>query len=275
MELRGVAYLNGTRSGDIDLELFDDASLFDHDDSVGHKCGLLYIVRNKKGGKRIFQTDALDLQLKLHLGGVIQRPERLVHQEKLRLIGQHHSDLEAFLHAAGQLLGIEVGKAVQLHQLQILLHQRRPVLLGHTAKLQREVQIVLHTLPAEHRLCLKHDAALSGGPLDLAAIELTRAGRRLDQSRNNVHQCCLAAAAPANDGHQLTVLNGQVDVVQRPHRSAADRAEVDADVLDLQPAAAIRMSRRCALQFFLVHGIHPTLIFPIPRRCARLPPRMS
>ena len=46
----------------------------------------------------------------------IERAERLVHQQDARAVGQRARDRDALLHAAGQLLGIEVLVAREMHQ---------------------------------------------------------------------------------------------------------------------------------------------------------------
>ena len=49
----------------------------------------------------------------------VERGERLVHQQHLRLVGQHAGDLDALLHAAGELGRMLVLLAVEADQLEV------------------------------------------------------------------------------------------------------------------------------------------------------------
>ena len=54
----------------------------------------------------------------LHVGARlrVERAERLVHQQELRLHGVGARDREPLPHAAGQMLGIGIGEIRQAHQ---------------------------------------------------------------------------------------------------------------------------------------------------------------
>ena len=77
-------------------------------------------------------------QLALHGGAGmrVERGERLVHQQHLRLVGQHARDLDALLHAAGQLGGMLVLLALQADELEIALCALAPLRRG-TPRMRR------------------------------------------------------------------------------------------------------------------------------------------
>ena len=61
-------------------------------------------------------------------GHLVERPERLVHQQQLRVEGQRPGDRHPLLHAARQLPGMLVGEALELDQ---------PEQLGRAARAAR------------------------------------------------------------------------------------------------------------------------------------------
>ena len=73
---------------------------------------------------RVSCADAGQLALHGGAGLGVQRGERLVHQQHLRLVGQHARDLDALLHAAGQLGRILVLLAAQPDELEIAPRRR-------------------------------------------------------------------------------------------------------------------------------------------------------
>ncbi len=62
-----------------------------------------------------FSQDLKQFILQLHLGESVQRAKRLVQEQHSWLIGQRPGQGHALRHAAGELVGIGVLKAVQFH----------------------------------------------------------------------------------------------------------------------------------------------------------------
>ncbi len=58
--------------------------------------------------------------LQMDAGQGIQRAERFVHQQHVRLLRQCPGNGHPLLHAAGQLAGVFVGRMPQLHQRKVL-----------------------------------------------------------------------------------------------------------------------------------------------------------
>ena len=56
--------------------------------------------------------------LKLLAGERVERAERLVHQERAGVVGEHARDRDALLHAAGELARIAVGETFETDQLE-------------------------------------------------------------------------------------------------------------------------------------------------------------
>ena len=93
-----------------------DPSLVHHHDAVGHLQGFLLIVGDEHAGARylVVQPSQPPAQLLPHLG--VERAERLVEQQHLRLHGQRAGQRNALPLAAGELGRIPVGQPVELHQ---------------------------------------------------------------------------------------------------------------------------------------------------------------
>src|SRR3954462_15855549 len=90
----------------------------------------------------------------------IECAERLVHQQNLRMVSQRSSQRYALLHAAGQLLGIEILVALEPDHFD-----QGPALCfrlgGAHALLARAIHhIAKHGLPRKQREFLKYRAAI-------------------------------------------------------------------------------------------------------------------
>src|SRR3546814_2393008 len=91
-------------------------------------------------------------------GDLVERPERLVHQEEIGLEAERAGDRDAWLHAARELPGKLLLEAAEVHQLQVA---RRPVaaLRGSEAHdLQRQHDVALDRAPGIERRRLEHVA---------------------------------------------------------------------------------------------------------------------
>ena len=99
-------------------------------------------------------------QLLAHLG--IERAERLVEQQHLRLDRQRARQRDALALAAGQAAGITIGQPVELHQLQERVNPvanlltRRPRLTRLDAQAERDV--LEHRHVPEQRVMLEDEA---------------------------------------------------------------------------------------------------------------------
>ena len=159
-------------------------------------------------------------QLLAHLG--VERAERLVEQQHLRLDRERPREGDALALAARQLRGVAVGQPVELDELQELRHARADLVLGEAPRArphaQAEGDVLEHRHVAEERVVLEHeaDAALShvahGRVLareqHLAAVGPLEPGDDPQQAR-------LARARGAEERHQLARRDVQAHVVHR------------------------------------------------------------
>ena len=118
-------------------------------------------------------------------GLLVERGERLVHQQDLGLGGERAGDGDALAHAAGEFAGIAVlepGEPDQRDEMPARSSSARG--LADAGDLQREGDVVDHGAPREGRFLLEHHAdrgvrpahGFAGHPD--AAADSRRAGRR-------------------------------------------------------------------------------------------------
>src|SRR5262249_15237577 len=113
---------------------------------------------------------------------------------------------------------------------------------GHAAVLERELHVLerggawqeVEPLEDEADEPVAHDRAPVVGPIaDVEAAERVRAARGAIETAEDVHERRLAAARRPHDGHDLAVLDLEIDVAQRAHDPGArdvvlgDAAELD------------------------------------------------
>jgi len=88
------------------------------DDAVRHHHSLVDVVRNKDNRLLRLLPDAQDLALHRAPGQCVERRERFVHQQYLRVDGERAGDFEALAHAAREFARIMAREAVELYQPQ-------------------------------------------------------------------------------------------------------------------------------------------------------------
>ena len=91
-----------------------------HDDPVGQEHRLGDRVGHEHDGGAGLGADAEQLGLHALAGHLVERAERLVHEQQPRALGERAGDRDALLHAAGELVGVvlrEVGEPDELEQL--------------------------------------------------------------------------------------------------------------------------------------------------------------
>ena len=149
----GCSKISAGRADLLDLALAHD------DDAVGDLEGLLLVVRHEHAGDVDLVVQAAEplAQLLAHLG--VERAERLVEQQHLRLGRERARERDALALAARELRRHRVLVALELHQAQ-QLHARgrgsRPSGRLRTRRPKRDV--VEHRHVPEERVVLEHEA---------------------------------------------------------------------------------------------------------------------
>ena len=190
--------------------------------------------------------DREQLVLQARAGQRVERAERLVHQQHLRLHRQRAGDADALLHAAGDLARALVRRRRQADQRERRVGARLQLgaALGRAEHaLDAEVDVLEAGQPRQQRMVLEHDGALRAGPGDLAVGAQQHAVRRPGQPGDQVQQGRLAAARVADQRDELALRDAQVDVAQRLE-AALRRLEGLLDVGDVDELGRRSTGRR-------------------------------
>ena len=115
-----------------DIELLDLAAV-KHRDAIRHRERLGLVVGDVDHGHAEPLVQPPDLELHLLAQLLVQRPERLVHQDQLRLEHQRAGHRDALLLAAGELRRPPLAEAAELHHVQRALDALGDVGCGHAA----------------------------------------------------------------------------------------------------------------------------------------------
>ena len=214
----GRRFVERTRRADL-----RDAGLMHHHDDVGHGQGLGLVVRDVDDGGADGAMDALDLDLHLLAQLLVQRAERLIHQQQARPRNQRARHRHALLLAARELARIALRKMRELHQREHLGDARmRRFARELRAHAQREADIVRHRHVRKQRVGLEHhaDIALVRRHVgDRALVEQDVAGIGSDEAGDQIERGGLARSARAQQRHECAGRHVERDAVDRLHRT--------------------------------------------------------
>ena len=208
-------------------DLLDPAVVHDRD-PVGDGHRLLLVVRDQDGRDvdLVVQPAQPLAQLGAHLG--VERAERLVEQQHLRLDRERAGERHALALAAGELVGVALLVAGEPDDLEQLVDARGDPVLRLLADLHPERDVVAHGHVLERGVVLEHEAdpaPLRRHPGGVVAADHDRAGVRLLQPRDDAQQRGLAGAARAQQRRERAV--GDLE------RHAVERDEVAERLADL------------------------------------------
>ena len=141
-----------------DLLVQDAAGARPHQhDAVGEAHGLADVVRDEDDGLARRAPDALDLALQDLPRLRVERRERLVHEQHGGIGRQRARDGAALAHPAGELVGVAILEAPEVHEAQELLAPRGPRARRQALELERELDVVAQGEPREERRVLEDD----------------------------------------------------------------------------------------------------------------------
>ena len=209
----GESIRRGRRIGH--RELVDDPAraAAEHDHPVAEPDRLAHVVRDEQHGEPALGADPVQLVVQQVAGHRVERAERLVHQQDLRVLGQRPGQRDPLPHAARQLVRPLVGEAAQVHQVQQVGGAAPPLGLGHPARAQRQLHVPGRGQPREQGRLLEHerDPLAAGGDL---------AGGGGVEPGHQVQQRALAAAGRADQADELA--GGHRPATAGPGRAAPD-----------------------------------------------------
>ena len=188
------------------------------------------------------------LQLALHVGaGVrVERGERLVHQQHLRLVGEHARDLDALLHAAGQLGRDACGpgpSARPARDSAAPVARARRAARRACAGRTRRCPAPTASGSSESSPWKTTPRSAAGPAIGLPAIADVARARRLE-ARHHVEHGGLAAAAGAQQAEELAGLDVEREVADGNVIAALHRAIDLADLRELNERHGPALPRR-------------------------------
>src|SRR5262249_14593993 len=119
------------------VELHDPPAL-DDSDAIRHGERLALIMRHIDGGHAELLMEAAELDLHMLAQLLVERGERLVHEEDARLEDDGSGERDALTLAARQLLDAARAIAAKLHRLERRLDAARDLRFGYAAETQRK-----------------------------------------------------------------------------------------------------------------------------------------
>ena len=211
-----------------------------HDDARREEDRLGDRVGDEDDGRAAGLPDPQELEVEPLARHLVERAERLVHQQELRVERERPGDRDAHLHPARELPGMVVLEAGELDEVDHL-----PDALGAAAavpagELERERDVLRHGPPVvEHGLLEDHPVVaveprlVRGLPADVH-----RALRRLDEVGDHAEQRRLAAAGRPDQGDELARLELEVDLLQRGRAALLERLR-EPPIVTAAPALAL------------------------------------
>ena len=214
-ERRGGMVVDGARG--IALH---EAPVVDDRDAVRHGQRLALVVGDVDGGhaELLVQVPELDLHVVTEL--LVERRQRLVHEQDPGLEDDGPSQRHPLLLTAGELVDAPLGEPVELHGRERTLHPLAHVALRHPPHPQGEGDVPGHRHVRKQRVVLEHHAhvpPVRRHPDDLPITEADAAVVGAGEPRQHHQQGGLAGAGGSEQGDELPAADLQVDIVEGMH----------------------------------------------------------
>ena len=195
-----------------------EAAVVDDGDLIRDLHGLVLVVRDEDRRDMHDVVELAEPFPELGTNTSVERTERLVEQEHLRLGRERAGEAHSLALTAGELRRIAVPEALELHEVQELVDALGDLRLRPLAHLQPERDVVPDRHVLEGGVVLEHEADVSllrrersrvlAGEQDLALIGGLEPGDDPEQRR-------LSRAARAEERGQRARLDVERDVVER------------------------------------------------------------
>src|SRR4029077_8775586 len=187
------------------LHVFHDSPrMRTHDeDTVSQVNRLFHVMRNKQNCTRGFVPDLQQKLLHVTTGLGVKRAEGFVHQDHGRAQGQGAGDGHALLHAAGESLGVDIGKFGQANRVQETVDRLFALRLGDAVDFHTVSDVIGDREPGKRSVFLKNHASVFSGMSDGLAVDQYLAAGWLVQAGDHAQQRGLATAGRAKQHAEL------------------------------------------------------------------------
>src|SRR5438093_1752457 len=220
-----------------------DAPVVHDDDAVSDLEGLLLVMRDEHTGhvQLVVEPPEPLAELLAHPG--VERSERLVEEEHLRLGGERACERDALALAAGKLRRPRALVPLELDQSQQLPHALADARPRHLPHAQPEGHVLEHAEMPEERVVLEDEAhvALGHGRVGHVLVVVAdgaRVGRF--EAGDDAQQRRFPRAGGAEEGQQSAARDLEADLAERDERAEALRHPLDRDAHGSPPWAASR-----------------------------------
>ena len=209
----------GPRERHNDL-LADQARPPRHDeDAVRQKDRLVDVMRHEQHGLLGMLPDRKQQLLHGVARLAVERPERLVHQQHFRIVGQRAGDRHALLHAARKLRRIVIAEGRETDLIEVEIDDLAALRRRHALALRTVFDILADGQPRKQRIGLEHHAAIGARLADGPSAHLDRAAGAVLQAGDQIEQARLATARGADDDTEFLLLDIERQVGKRKHRT--------------------------------------------------------
>ncbi len=194
------------------------APMVHDDEAVRHRERLTLVMGHVDERDPHLALDPLELELHGLSELEVQRPERLVEQQRPRPVHQGAGQRHALLLTTRQLPWAALLAALELDQAQHLVDPRidQPLLELPAAEPERDV--VEHRHVWEERIALEDQvdvAPVRRDPHDVVAVQQDPTRRRRLEARDHAQRRRLATAGRPEQREELTAVDPQVDALDR------------------------------------------------------------
>src|SRR5262249_38806403 len=192
----------------------------EHADTIAHHQCLILVMGHVNDRYPQALVQMLDLQLHLLPQLLVQRTQRLIHEEELGLEHDRTRNCNALLLTPRELLGISRLKSRQIDELENRLNATGNIAPAQPAHLERKGDIACDRQVWEERIVLKHHAnvALIGRQrADRSSRKLYLAGIRVRQAGNHLKRGRFAGTRWTEQAQELALCKCEGDPVDGPY----------------------------------------------------------
>jgi len=217
-ELRVALHAQVARARQLDLELdlHPSRAASEDDDPVRKVDRFFDVVRDEERSLTCLRPDLQELELHHFARLRVQRRERLVEKEHLRVGEERPGEVHALLHAPRQLERIGILETLEADELDLVSRAVDHLSLAHGALgLDAEDDVAEDRAPREQAGLLEHHGAIGARLRDLAPVEREGSGGDRDEAVDRVEERRLAAARRADDREELAGPHREVDALDR------------------------------------------------------------
>ena len=157
----------------VDDDFVDDAAGAPaHDQhAVGQRHGFRQIVGDEQRGLARELQRLRQVALQHHAGLRVDRRERLVEQQHMRIDGQRARQRHALAHAAGQLVRIVIGKFREIEIFKECLGALPALGRRNTLDFDAEHDVLGDGAPRQQQILLQHEGDMGIRPVDALAVD--------------------------------------------------------------------------------------------------------